>query len=70
MKLISYEFVTIVRFGDAAACGIYFLTLEKSMFFGLFKKKIGRKVTLPYYTDTEVQLKYWDNLIKTQDQFI
>lgn len=69
MILLSYEFQMLEPFGDAAFNTVYLLTLEKKTWFGLRKKKVKARVSLPFYTNTKAQLEYWDNLIKTKQPF-
>lgn len=46
----------------------YILTLRITKFFGLISYTIKQNHVIPYNSSIKTVTKYWDNLIKTQEQ--
>jgi hypothetical protein len=65
-KLLAYEFVMHVPFGDAAFQSCYKLTILQSSWFGLIKRVKEIRYTIPYTHSVKNYLTHWDELIKTQ----
>ena len=64
--LLRYENQTMHFFGDGEWEQKVNLFIEKTYFFGLFKKETETVYTITMFDDLKSHYEHWDNLIATK----